>query len=95
MLSKVKVEHGLDTIHELSDDTEYEVELLRPVRLVNRALSPEATRREATLPVNSSRTSTPSNIVPEHVGNIVHSLMKLSARKRSKNVLFQIDFNAI
>src|ERR1700738_138167 len=95
VLSKVKVEPGLDTIHELSDDTENEVELLRPVRKVDRALSPQATRREATLPVSPSRTSTPSNIVPKLAGSIVHSLMKLSARKRSKNVLSRIDFNAM
>ena len=95
VFSKVKVEPGLDTIHELSDDTENEVELLRPVRKVDRALSPQATRREATLRVSPSRTSTPSNIVPKPVGSIVHSLMKLSARKRSKNVLSRIDFNAM
>ena len=39
-LSKVKVEPGLDTIYELSDDTKNEVELTRHVRKVERALSP-------------------------------------------------------
>jgi hypothetical protein len=95
VLSRVKIEPGLITIYELSDDSDSEVEVLRSESKVQVAMFPEVVRKETTPPVSPSRNLAQSKVVTSPVVSIIHSLMCLRARKRSKSVLFQINFYAI
>jgi hypothetical protein len=55
VLFRVKIEPGLNTIFELNDDSDSEVEVLRSENKLQVALSPEVVRKETTLPINHSR----------------------------------------
>jgi hypothetical protein len=95
MLSRVKIEPSLNTIYELSDDSDGDVEFLKPERKVQASLSPQVVRKETTPHVSPSRNLGQSKVVASHVVSIIHSLMRLGARKRSKSVLSRINFDAI
>ena len=95
VLSKVKIKPDLNTIYELSNDFDGDVEVLKSESEVQPSLSTEAVRKETTPPVSPSRNPGQSNVVASLVVSIIHSLMHLGARKRSKNVLSQINFDAI
>jgi len=95
VLSKVKIEPGLQTIYELSDDSDGDVEVLKSDSAVQPSLTPEAVRKETTPPVSPSRHPCQAKFVASPALSIVHSLMRLGARKRSKSVLSRINFDAI
>ena len=95
MLSKFKIEPDLETIYELSDDSDNEVEILRAESKVQAAHSPEVVRKETTQHISVSLTPSESKVGATPVVSIIHSLMHLGARKRSKNVLYRINFDAI
>ena len=95
VLSRVKIEPGLKTIYELSDDSNGDVEVLRSENKVQVSQSPEVVRKETTPHVSHSRNHGQSKVVASLVVSIIHSLMCLGARKRSKSVLSRINFDAI
>ena len=95
VLSRVKIEPGLKTIYELSDDSDGDVEVLRSESKVQSSLSPQIVRKETTPLVSPSRNPGQSKVVSSPVVSIIHSLMRLGARKRSKSVLSRINFDAI
>jgi hypothetical protein len=95
VLSKVKIEPGLQTIYELSDDFDGDVEVLKSYSPIQPSLTPEAVRKETTPPISPSRHFGQSKVVASPPLNIVHSLMRLGARNRSKSVLSRITFDAI
>jgi hypothetical protein len=95
VLSKVKIEPGLNTIYELSDDSDGDVELLRSKSEVQPSISTEAVRKETILLVSPSRHPGQSKVVASPVVSIVTSLMCLGGRKRSKSVFSRINFDAI
>jgi hypothetical protein len=95
VLSKVKIEPRLNTIYELSDDSDGNVEVLKAESEVQPSLTQEAVRKETTPLVSPSRNPSQSKVVASPVVSIIHSLMCLGARKRSKSVLSRINFDAI
>jgi len=95
VLSKVKIELGLKTIYELSDDSDRDVEFLKSESEVQPSLSTEAVRKETTPRVSPSRNPRQSKVVASPVVSIVTSLMCFGGRKWSKSVLFRINFDAI
>ena len=95
MLSKVKIEPSLNTIHELSDDSDGDVEFLKQKRKVQASLSPQVAPKETTPPLSPSRNPGQAKVVARPTVSIIHSLMRLGARKRSKSVLSRINFDAI
>jgi len=95
MLSKVKIEPSLQTIYELSDDSDGDVEVLKSESPVQPSLTPEAVRKETTPHVSPSRHLDQAKVVASPALSIVHSLMRLGACKRSKSVFSRINFDAI
>ena len=95
LLSKVKIEPGLNTIYELSDDSNGDVEVLKLECEVQPSLTPEAVCKETTLHVSPSCNLGQSKVVASHVVSIIQSLMRLGAHKRFKSVLSRINFDAI
>ena len=95
LLSKVKIEPGLNTIFELSDDSDGDVEVLKSNSEVRPSLCTEAVRKEITPPVSPSSHPGQAKVVASPGLSIIHSLMRLGARKRSKSVLSRINFDAI
>ena len=95
MLSKVKIDPGLTTIHELSDDSNGDVEFLKSERKVQASLSPQVAPKETTPPLSPSRNPGQAKVVARPTVSIIHSLMRLGARKRSKSVFSRINFDAI
>jgi hypothetical protein len=93
VLSRVKIESGLNTIYELSDDSDSEVEVLRSESKFQATLSLEIVRKETTLHVNPSFNLGQSKVVANPI--VIHSLMRLGARKWSKTVLSRLNFDAI
>jgi len=77
VLSKVKIEPGLNTIYELSDDSDGDVELLKSESEVQPAISTGAVRKETTPPVSPSLHPGQSKVVASPVVSIVTSLMCL------------------
>jgi len=95
VLSKVKIEPILKTIYKLSDDFDADVEVLKAENEMQPSLSIEAVCKETTPLASPSRNPGQSKVVASPVVNIIHSLMRLGARKRSKSVLSRINFDAI
>ena len=95
VLSKVKIEPGLNTIHELSDDSDGNVEFLKSERKVQASLSPQVAPKETIPPLSPSHNPGQAKVVARPVVSIIHSLMRLEARKRSKSVLSRINSDAI
>ena len=95
VLSRVKTEPGLKTIYELSDDSDGNVDVLRSENKVQDLLSPEVVLKETTPQVRLPCNPTQSKVVAKFVVSIIHSLMRLGERKRSKSVLSRINFDAI
>jgi hypothetical protein len=95
VLSKVKIEPDLNTIYELNDDSDGDVEILKLESEVQPSISTEAVRKETTPPVSPSRHPVQSKVVASPVVNIVTSLMCLGSCKWSKNVLSHINFDVI
>jgi hypothetical protein len=95
VLSRVKIEPSLNTIYELSDDSDDDVEVLKVESELQPSLSTEAVCKETTPPASPSRNHGQSKVVASHVVSIVHSLMPFGARKRFKSVLSRINFDAI
>ena len=90
LLARVKVEPGLTTIHELSDDSDGDVEFLKSETIIQTSLSPEVICNETTPHVSPSRNPNQPKVV-----SIIDSLMCLGDHKRSKSVLSRINFDAI
>ena len=91
LLGKVKTEPGLQTIYELSDDSNSKnVEVTTPIPQSIEKTKPIALeiREEVVVPMKSSILSTPVVTPPE---SGVHCLIKLSVCKRSKSVLSHIE----
>jgi hypothetical protein len=95
LLSKVKIEPGLNTIYELNDDSDGDVEVLKSESPVQPLLTPEVVRKEIPPPVSPSRHPSQAKVVARLALSIIHSLMCLGACKRSKSVLSRINFHAI
>ena len=95
VLARVKVEPDLNTIHELFDDSDGHVEFIKSEYKVQASLSPQVVRKETNPPVSLSHNHGQSKVVASPVVSIIHSLMCLGARKRSKSVLSRINFDAI
>jgi hypothetical protein len=95
LLSKVKIEPGLNTIYELSDNSDGDVEVLKSESPVQPSLTLESVRKETTPPVSPCRHPGQAKVVANPTVSIIHSLMRLGARKRSKIVLSWINFDAI
>ena len=55
VLSRVKIEPGLNTIYELSDDSDGDVEFFKLERKVPASLSPQVVRNKTSPPVSPSR----------------------------------------
>ena len=95
MLAGVKVEPGLNTIHELSDDSDGDVEFIKSESKIQASLSLQVVCKETTPHVHLSCNHGQCKVVTNHVVNMIHSLMCLGACKRSKSVLSHINFDAI
>lgn len=97
-LPRVQVEARLETIQELSDDSENEeskIGLSKPTYTPKTSPPPSVGHQRSstkTLPALSRHSSLPS---PSPSISVVQSLIKLSSRKRSKNILSRVDYNAI
>jgi hypothetical protein len=81
VLSKVKIELGLNTIYELRDDFDGDVEVLKSKSPVQPSLTPEVVRKETTPPISPSRHPGQAKVVASPTVNIIHSLMHLGARE--------------
>ena len=95
VLSRVKIEPGLETIYELSVDSDSEVEVSQLESKVQPEQAPQVHCKEIAPPVDPSPTLDQSKVGGSPVVSIIDSLMRLGARKRSKNVLSRINFDAI
>ena len=95
LLSRVKIELGIKTIYELSDDSDGDVEVLRSESKIQTSLSPEIFHKETTPHVIPSCNPSQAKVVASHVVSINDSLMCLEDRKRSKSVLSRINFDTI
>ena len=95
LLCRVQTKPGLETIHKLNDDSDSEVEILRLKSKFQVAQSPEVVCKETIRPVIVYPTPGESKVGASPVVSIIHSLLRLGARKRSNNVLSEINFDAI
>ena len=82
LLSKGKIEPGRNTIYELSDDSNGDAEVLKSESKIQPSMIPEAICKETTPHVRPSCNPGESKVVASHVVSIIHSLMRLGARKR-------------
>ena len=67
LLSKVKIEPGLNTIYELNDDSYVDVKFLKSERKVQSSLSPQVVRKETTPLVSPSRNPGQSKVLASPV----------------------------
>ena len=95
LLSRVKIEPGLKTIYELSDDSDGDVEVLRSESKIQTTFSPEVVLNATTPPVSPSRNPSQSKVVASPIASIITLLMCLGDRKCSKSVLSRINFDTI
>ena len=95
LLSRVKIEPGLNTIYELSDDSDGDVEVLRSESKIQTTFSPEVVLNATTPHVSPSHIPSQPKVVASPVASIITSLMCLADRKRSKSVLSRINFDTI
>jgi len=97
MVSRIKVESGLHTIYQLSDDSDNETVRIPQGPDHSSAKSPlpsTVKHQESTPDVIQSRSTEVATPSFEGV-SILHRLKKLGARKRSKNFLSHIDYSTI
>lgn len=96
--SLVKLEPGLEIIHELSDDSENEDPPSSIVALPHSNVLHSVSKCIAPLPSRNSCPSS-SNLLPSpsqpDSTSVVAMLQKLASRKRSKSVLSRVDYSAI
>ena len=77
VLSRVKIEPNLNTIYELSDDSDGDVKVLKLKSLVQPSLIPKVVRKETTPHISPSQNHNQSKVVASLVVSIIHSLMRL------------------
>lgn len=97
LLTRVKIEPGVQTIYEVNNDSSNEAVLHTTLDVGRSVKSPSLVRGHPESSTYSHPPQTSQDTAFVHIPplTIIDSLRKFGARKRSRNVLSQIDYTSI